>query len=410
MQIRAYDPTTDKESVYRIFREVGWAEPGKESLFDLTLECGRALVAEIEAAPECIVTTAPGAMRYLSEDLPMVEVTAVATSRVARQQGCARRTLAQALAADAAEGAAVARVCVFDQGFYNHVGFGPGPYEHTLWFDPATLQVGVKPRAPRRLTADDVTLIHASRLARRRGHGGTVYPAHQLTEIEMRWWSGRGFGLGYCDGPNGELTHHFWCSGSSGEHGPYGISWMTFRSGEQFLELIALLKGLSDQVRLIRLREPSGIQLQDLLRRPFRHHSITRRSDFENRGEAYAFWQVRILDLKKALAGAHLPWGEVRFNLHLTDPIARHLPDDAPWRGIGGDYTVTLGPSSQAEPGSDRSLPTLTASVNAFSRLWLGVRPATGLAITDELSGPAELLAALDATLRLPEPRPDWDF
>jgi hypothetical protein len=42
--------------------------------------------------------------------------------------------------------------------------------------------------------------------------------------------------------------------------------------------------------------------------------------------------------------------------------------------------------------------------------LWLGVRPATGLAVTDELSGPPELLEALDWVLRLPDPKPDWDF
>jgi predicted acetyltransferase len=410
MHIRPYDPTKDKQAVYRIFREVGWAEPGKEPLFDLTLECGRALVAELEGAPECIVTTAPGSIRYLDDELPMVEVTAVATSRVARQQGLARRALAQALAADAAEGAALARVCVFDQGFYNQVGFGPGSYEHTFWFDPATLRVEVKPRVPRRLTADDAKLIHASRLARHRGHGGVIYPAVQLTEMETRWWSDKGFGLGYCDGPSGELTHHFWCSSGDSEHGPYGIAWVTFQTRDQFLELVALLKGLSDQVHLVRLREPAGIQLQDLLHRPFRHHGITEKSRYENRSNVYAFWQVRLLDLGKALAHTHLPWGEVRFNLHLTDPIAQYLPEDAPWRGIAGDYTITLGPSSHAESETDRSLPTLTATVNAFSRLWLGVGPATGLAMTDQLSGPDDLLAELGEVLRLPQPRPDWDF
>ncbi|MCD4827982.1 MAG: hypothetical protein K8R90_00945 [Candidatus Cloacimonetes bacterium] len=38
----------------------------------------------------------------------------------------------------------------------------------------------------------------------------------------------------------------------------------------------------------------------------------------------------------------------------------------------------------------------------------LGVRPATGLAITDELEAPRELLAALDQLLRLPQPHLDW--
>ena len=37
--------------------------------------------------------------------------------------------------------------------------------------------------------------------------------------------------------------------------------------------------------------------------------------------------------------------------------------------------------------GRDETLPTLTCSVGAFTRLWLGVRPATGLAVTCRLAG-----------------------
>ena len=71
---------------------------------------------------------------------------------------------------------------------------------------------------------------------------------------------------------------------------------------------------------------------------------------------------------------------------------------------------VALGPESSAEPGTDGTLPTLTASVGAFTRMWLGVLPATGLAVTDELEGPQELLEELDWALRLPQPRYDWGF
>ena len=408
--IRHYDRDQDRQAVYRILREVGWVEPGKEHLLDPTLECGRALVADLEGSPECVVATAPGTMRYADAEIPFAEVTLVATSRVARRQGLARRTLAQALAADAADGAALARVCVFDQGFYNRVGFGPGSYEHTLAFDPAGLRIAAKPRVPRRLTADDVGLIHASRLARPRGHGGVNYPAVALTETDVGFWADKGFGLGYCDGSNGELTHHFWCSARDVESGPYHVSWMTFQSREQFHELMALIKGLADQVRLVTMREPPGIQFQDLLDRPLRQHQVTQGSRYENRMNVSSFWQVRILDLRKCLAHTRLCCGGVRFNLRLADPVEPFVGTGSDWRGVAGDYTVTLGATSGAERGSDPSLPTLTASVNAFSRLWLGVRPATGLAITDELSGPADLLSQLNRRLKLPEPRPDWDF
>jgi len=49
--------------------------------------------------------------------------------------------------------------------------------------------------------------------------------------------------------------------------------------------------------------------------------------------------------------------------------------------------------------------------VGAFTRLWLGVRSATSLAVTDDLSGPQELLRELDDVLLcFPDPKWDWDF
>jgi GNAT superfamily N-acetyltransferase len=410
MHYRDYDPEKDRDAVYRILREVGWLEPGKEHCFDLALDADRTLVAEVGSSPECIVCTSPGSMRYLDEDLPFVEVTLLATSRIARRQGLASRLLARALAMDVADGAIAARVCVFDQGYYDKVGFGPGPYEHRVSFDPAALKVNVKPRLPRRLTKDDFALVHASRLSRIRSHGGVIYPSAAHTQIEMNFWSEKGFGLGYCDGPDGELTHHFCCNPSNAERGPYYIQWMAYQTGEQFLELMGLLHGLSDQVHLVQMREPYGIQLQDLLDRPTRHHSITEGSRFANRTSAYAFWNIRICDLAKCLERTHLPCGELRFNLQLTDPVEHLLDEGASWRGAAGEYVVTVGPSSHAEPGSDPSLPTLTASVNAFSRMWFGVRPATGLSVTDRLAGPDSLLTQLDRAFLLPQPRPDWDF
>jgi hypothetical protein len=173
---------------------------------------------------------------------------------------------------------------------------------------------------------------------------------------------------------------------------------------------MALLKSLGDQVRLVCMNEPPGIQLQDLIDRPFQLRVATEKSRFENAMRADAWWQMRVLDLPGCLARTRLPWADLRFNLRLTDPLETLLDDTEPWRGVAGDYRVTLAASSAAERGADPSLPTLTASVNVFTRLWLGVRPATGLAVTDELSGPPELLQQLDWTLRLPDPKPDWGF
>jgi hypothetical protein len=411
VRFRDYDPPKDKDAVHRIWREVGWLEEGekKAEAVDLLVECGRALVAEVNGEAECLVTTAPGTIRYLDEELPFSAIAGVTTSRVARKQGLAGRLTARAIASDAADGALVAGLGIFEQGYYDQFGFGTGGYEHWTGFDPAQLRVDVAARVPRRITSDDWAIAHASRLARLQGHGSCNLIPPEVTRGEMLW-SEKNFGLGYCDGPGGELTHHFWCWVKEAEHGPYTVGWMTFQTPEQFLELMALIRNLGDQVRLVKMREPQGIQLQDLIERPFRQRQVSEKSRFESHMHASAYWQMRICDLRGCLERTHLRGDDVRFNLNLTDPIERFLAEDAPWHGIAGEYVVTLGPSSSAEPGIDGALPTLTASAGAFTRLWLGVRPATGLAVTDDLSGPPELLDELDWALRLPEPKPDWDF
>ena len=121
-------------------------------------------------------------------------------------------------------------------------------------------------------------------------------------------------------------------------------------------------------------------------------------------------WQIRILDLPTCLEKTSLPGRTLRFNLSLTDPVADFLPADAPWRGIGGDWVVELGPESSAVHGHEEGLAKLEASVGAFTRLWFGIRPASSLSVTDRLQGSGELLAALDETIRLPSAHLGWDF
>jgi GNAT superfamily N-acetyltransferase len=409
MVFRSYDPSRDREAVRRIWHEVGWLPQGKEDPMFWWLDAGPALVAELNGEAECLIQTAPGSVRYLQEDLPFICISGVSTSRIARKQGFPKRLIAAALADAVGRGAALAGLGIFDQGFYDQLGFGTGGYEHWVAFDPSQLRVSARPRVPRRLGPDDWEMVHQGRLARKRGHGGCNLSAACFTRADMTRQQ-NGFGLGYCDGANAELTHYFWCHPERLEQGPYNMNWLAFHTREQFLELMALIKSFGDQVHLVRMREPQGIQLQDLLDRPFKHHEVRERSRFESGTEAFAYWQMRICDLPACLAKTHLPGPELRFNLHLTDPIERFLTEQSGWRGAAGQYLVTLGPASVASMGSDPALPTLTATVGAFTRLWLGIRPATGLAVTDHLSGPDSLLQQLDHTLRLPPPAPDWDF
>ena len=166
MTWRDYDIERDRSAIQRIWREVGWLKPGKELGQDLFVSVGRAIVADMDGTPECLVVTAPGHVRHLNDDLPFCCVHGVTTSYIARQQGLAGRLTAQAVANGAADGALMAGLGMFDQGYYDKFGFGSGAYSHWAAFDPARLKVKVRPRAPRRLTADDYEIVHAARLAR----------------------------------------------------------------------------------------------------------------------------------------------------------------------------------------------------------------------------------------------------
>ena len=406
MIIRRYDHQRDRDSLMRVYREVGWLgkEQEKEQQFDSYVTASRGFVAELNGAAECGVLMDSGSMRYQEGELPFAAVAAVTTSRVARRQGLAGSATATALADAALRGAAVAGLGMFDQGFYNQLGFGTMAYDHWVTFDPATLRVPGRPRPPQRISLDDAAAVHAARLQRLRPHGGINLHHPNITRSGMVE-SDQGFGLGYRDGDR--ITHHFWAE-AKGESGPYEVWWMAFQSTDELLELLGLLHSLSDQVLYVALQEPPQIQLQDLLEWPFRQRARSRRAEHENRMSSDAGYQVRILDLAACVAALEAR-AELEFNLQLHDPVARFLPEDG-WRGTTGEYVVRLGASSTATPGSDPGLPTLRAGVGAFSRVWLGVRPAVSVAITDDLSGPPELLAELDAALALPEPHFNWGF
>ena len=413
MTIRPYNADTDFEATLRCWRECGWLEADQIDPLPLCLENARVLIGEVNGEAETNVLNVSGTIRHGNEDLPLSVVTTVTTSRVARRQGLAGRVTAQAIARDAVDGAQVSALGIFEQGFYNKLGFGTLSYDYIFEFDPATLRLpdGVKARPPRRLTKDDYEAMHANRLTRRRGHGSCSLTPAAFSGAAGQWLKG-GFGLGYFDGPDGALSHHFWCAtNGKEEHGPYRIVWMAYRNDAQLLELLALLHGLGDQVRTIRMSQPPGIMLQDMLLRPMHRRAITRGSDFKQDYWIAAWQQARICDVPGCLGRTKLPGSDsMRFNLKLSDPIETWLPDDAPWRGVAGEYVVELGPSCEAESGRDDSLPTLTTSVNALTRLWLGVVPASGLTITEHFDAPRELIERLDLVIRLPRPCVDWDF
>tara|TARA_R110002072_G_scaffold13418_12_gene56275 strand:- start:33638 stop:34873 length:1236 start_codon:yes stop_codon:yes gene_type:complete len=411
MTYRDYNSRTDVKAVRRIWLECGWIEDLEtEGTFVSEFFDGAedALVATIDNEAECAVHSTNGTLQYQTETLSMGAVTGVTTSRVARKLGFARELTARMLARQVAAGHELSALGMFEQGFYDKVGFGTGSYEQLMKFDPATLQVDSTFRPPKRLTVRDSEAMYYAMQHRKRGHGSVTIDSKELFKAEMNLTE-HGFGLGYYDGPGGSLSHFIWGS-SKGEHGPFEITFRAYQSTEQLFELLALIKSLGDQINLVEMLEFGDIQLQDLLKQPFRQRRATANSRFANYSSSMAFWQVRILDLKACLAKTQLDCPTLRFNLDLHDPVTTSLDPASNWQGIGGQYVVSLGESSSAEPGNDSGLATLKASVNAFSRLWLGVRPATQLAATTDLRADDDLLSRLDRTIRVPSPHLGWDF
>ena len=406
MNFRPYHPKQDKSAVHRIWKEIRGITQVQE--VDYFLSDCQVLVADIRGEAECLVASAQGEFQYLEEQLRLSAIMEVATSRIARKQGLASSLTAELIARNAANGAQIAALSMFEQGFYDRLGFGTGGYDHMLSFDPADLTVKDSFRVPKRLTIDDWEDMYRAATLRHRSHGGCVIEGASIFRAELAW-ANKGYGLGYSDGAEGSLSHYFWASSEDG-YGPCFIRILVYQNHDQLKELLALLKSMGDEIQLVTLLEPPEIQLQDLIKQPFRGMSISRRSSYEQNNHAKAVWQVRICDLPGCLEKTHMLGTPISFNLSLYDPIEESLPITAPWRGISGEYTISLGPESHAVAGTSASLPTLTASVGAFSRLWLGVRPASGLAVTDQLNGPEELLQQLDRLLVLPKAYLGWDF
>ncbi len=415
-RIRPIDPEKDRKAIGRIWREVGWIDDKEqEKVLDHFLKDSWGLVAEIHGEPEVSVTGHEGRTRYLDRELPMWGVTSVTVSRVARKQGLAGTLTAQLLAEGARRGCTIAMLGMFEQGFYDRLGFGTGSYERVLAFDPASLAVTGAPRPPHRIEQKHYKALHRGVLAAPQHHGSCWFEQSNTLRAEMAWTK-NSFGLGYYSEDKSTITHHIWGEAKD-EHGPYQIYWYSFRTDEELIELLRLIKSLGDQVHGIEMKEPPGIMLQDFINQPFKQRRQTRKGAFESRHSSAAYWQLRILDLESAIAACHGDT-EIDFTLDLTDPVTAFLGDDVDWRGVGGVWSVHLGAESEAKPGAPQgaagpaagSRHVVETDVGSFSRLWFGSASARSLAMQGRLRADAETIAALDRYFRLPEPHPWWDF
>jgi len=406
--IRPYEPK-DQEHCIRILREVGWME-GKDTdkeVFEGYISDTKSLVTELNGEVEVLVLTRPGQVLYQKEDLPMSAVTGVLTSRVARMKGHALSTTALAIADSAKEGAVVSFLGIFDQGYYDKLGFGTLGYFRISSVDPAKLKVPKLTRAPKRLTKDDAEAIHNCRLHRKRLHGGCNLEGVGATGCELIWIE-KGFGLGF-ENEAGELTHFLWLVAKD-EHGPYRCVCYCWQTPEQLVELFSALKSLSDQVHSVRMSEPPGFQLQDFLDRPFATIRARHGGDHAINTTCNAWAQCRILDVPTCIGALKLCGEPLSFQLELADPIIDYLPVACSWKTTAGSYIVRLGEKSTASEGYDDSLPVVSCSVNDLSRLWIGSASAESLATVGNLEAEAELVASIDTLINLPIPLIDWGF
>ena len=406
--IRPYK-ASDLENCLRIFKEVGWmdGEDTDKNVFEASTRNANSLVAEINGDAEVFVGTRAGSMRYLDSEIPLSCVTGVVTSRVARQKGLASKVTARAIEESACGGAAVSMLGMFDQGYYEKFGYGSTTYHRISTFDPASLRVPKLSRSPKRLTKEDAEAMHSCRCKRKRYHGGCNldgFGETEATTIRQK----NAFGLGFED-KTGILTHFLWIK-PKGEHGPYSVWFTGWETHDQLIELLSLLKSLSDQVHGVRMADPPNLQIQDFLERPFSTHRARRGGDFDSEVLSAIWMQNRILDVPACISAMKLKGEPVSFNLELTDPIESYLEEGSDWRGVGGNWVICLGEESSAKEGSDASLPTATATVNDLSRLWFGSASAEAVALTGNFEADPDLINRIDSLVQLPVPIVDWDF
>lgn len=402
----------DLEQAQRVWKEVGWIIENDYEPLRILLQDGNTQVGLLRGAVESMAITEAGSFRYLDEELPMTIVAAVTTSLVARRQGLAGRTTARALQAGAEAGDLVAALGIFDQGYYDRLGFATMPYTHRIAFDPAQLMVPEIGRAPHRFDASHSESIHRSRLRRMRGHGSVNILSATHTRCGMLE-NKESRGLGFYD-ENGEISHHLW-GRIEDEHGPFYVWWSAYRNHEELMELLSLLRSLADQVHLVHMEEPRGIVLQDFLKTPFKFRRSTSKGKFEQTIITGAASQLRLLDIPRAVEKMHLVasvarTGSVEFNLIIDDPVERYLPEDSLWKGCGGSYVVQLGDACRAEPGTGSGLPAVKMGIGGFSQLWSGARTVEHLTLRGAIDTDPDTRDRLGSLISLPAPDFEWLF
>ncbi len=419
LDLAAFDFDRDIESVLRIWRETGWhdGEDRTERLIKEFFQAndGRSLVARLNGEAESVVHQTLGSMRYGNapdhRELSIGTITAATTSRIARKLLAASRLTARAVAELGDEGAVVALLGMFEQGFYDRFGFGVGPYEHKVWAYPGSLRVPAEYKTPERFDFDNhADELHEAVLSRHRTHGGVVIGGERSSNAAVNLDHEVTI-YGYrTDG----AISHWMAVEHNDENGPDRVVAWAYERPEQCLELLRLIQEWGDQVDLIGFIEPVWMQAQDLDAEPGHNSRRTKGSKVHVRTEADAWWQIRILDLQaciSAMAPVSEPFDVV---VEIDDPVADHLVESGfsgSWKPLTGVWRFSFGDTHSVQRLPSGGEVTLVTSINALSRWWLGVMPASALAVMGQMDADVQTLALLDSlTAHLPRPQPGWDF
>ena len=411
MEKACYDASLHLNDCLVTWRDAGWLEKGNEKAAEEFIGSGSALVGLENGRAVALATSGKGSLYHClhSSELPFCSINSVNVSFHGRKLGYAA-ALTSALLAEAAErGDACAGLGMFEQGFYDRLGFSNMPYWKSVSLVPSDIDLkGEFTSRPVRLSAENWMEIHRNRTERYRHHG-SVNLSPASTRAAMAF-SGNCFALGFRN-ETGRLTHHIFFEKISGENGPAYTGWLVYGDPSQFRDLMLVVKSLGDQIDTVRISEPPGVQLQALLKKPLSNRRRTLKT-LQDRVEtrALSWTQCRILSLEGCINGMNCPGGSCSFNLRLHDPISEYLESSGGWSGCSGDYTVSLSGDSRAVPGIASGLPMMECSVNTFTKLWNGsVRP-TLIPFTDSISAPLELLVSVEQAVPMPEPSFDWEL
>jgi len=411
VEYRAMRLPYDIEGMLPLWRDAGWDQDGENAEGEARrhLTDATSYVA-VDSAGICSAAVAmEGTFQCLDTALPLSAVTAVLTASYARKKGHAARLLARLLAAERERGAVVAALGVFDQGYYNRTGFGNAARDNVIVINPAALRTPAAARDALNdpdvrivpLSLRDSDALYAADLRRYKHHGSCTitkagYIAGALERIGKKML---GLGIMY----KGALVAHFVAQRVSEDK--LDILWLIADTLPHYIQLFELIHRLSDQLEQVKMIVPPDIEIYDLIHRPLQSGVIFHGHSFDD----LYFWQLRILDLPRAIASISLPRAHpVRFALTIHDPIARYLATE--WQGLAGEYTVTLGEHSECRIGAEHALPRLEATINAFSRFWVGAASLRALSISDHFRADARLIDELTRAYVPPPPIRDCDF